>query len=64
MVEIAGFVVFDGRFLACRVNHFRSDDFQGLYGSTECFRCSVVAQEDAETLGRIVNVAGGSHSVE
>lgn len=64
MIEIAGFVVFDGRLLACRVNQLWADDLQGLYSSTEFFGCTVVAQEDSETFRRIVDVAGGSHRVE
>jgi hypothetical protein len=64
VIEIAGFVVLDGRFLACRVNQLRADDFERLYSSTEFFGCAVVAQEDAETLGRIIDVAGSSYSVE
>ena len=64
MVEIAGFVVFDGRLLACRVNQLWADDLQGLYSSTEFFGCTVVAQEDSETFRRIVDVAGRSHGIE
>jgi hypothetical protein len=64
VVEVAGFVVFDGRFLACGVDHLRPNDFQGLYSSTELFGCAVITQEYAVTLGRIVDVAGGSYGVE
>jgi hypothetical protein len=64
MVEVASLVVLDSRLFACRINQLGTDDVQGLDSSTEFFRSAVVAQEDPESLRRVIDVASSSHGVE
>lgn len=64
MVEVSCFVVLDRWLFASSVYQFWTDDVQAFHGGLQLCRSSIVAQENTVSVGGIVDVASGSHSVK